>query len=135
MLSFDSEGGLLTVTFSAELYLSRRMDLTLTQLTRSVGDQKTACYEKITLELQRSLDHFDRHFHFITLSKLLLAPLSGEGPGLAAYLSSNLYIAVETFGLDAILDISKVPELRAPDVQQRFFLALGAALRVEEKVL
>lgn len=135
LLSFDSEGGLLTVTFSGELYLSRRIDVTLTQLTQAAGDEKTAVYDKITLELQRSLDHFDRQFHFITLAKLLLAPLAGEGAGLQAYLAANLYMPVESFSLDAILDIAKVPELTALDAQQCYFLTLGAALRVEEKAL
>jgi MSHA biogenesis protein MshI len=135
LLSFDTDGGLLTITYSGELYLTRRMDVTLAQLTQAGGEQKTACYEKIALELQRSLDHFDRHYHFITLSKLLLAPLPGEGPGLANYLSANLYMPVETFGLETILDIGKVPELKTPDMQQRYFLTLGAALRVEEKAL
>src|SRR5438067_7603301 len=32
MLSFDADGGLLTVTFKAELYLARRIDVTLEQL-------------------------------------------------------------------------------------------------------
>jgi hypothetical protein len=34
-----------------------------------------------------------------------------------------------------VLDLAKVPELLAPAQQQRHFLALGAALRLEEKVL
>jgi MSHA biogenesis protein MshI len=135
MLSFDSDGGLLTVTFSGELYLSRKIDVTLTQLAQAIGEQKTACYDKITLELQRSLDHFDRHYHFITLAKLLLAPMVDEGVGLQEYLAANLYMPVESFSLDAVLDITKVPELKTLDVQQRYFLTLGAALRFEEKVL
>jgi MSHA biogenesis protein MshI len=46
-----------------------------------------------------------------------------------------LYIPVDTFKLETILDLSKVPELKATDMQQRYFLTLGAALRLEEKVL
>jgi MSHA biogenesis protein MshI len=135
LLSFDSDGGLLTVTFSGELYLSRRIDVTPTQLAEADGEQKTAVYDKITLELQRSLDHFDRQYHFIALAKLLLAPLGDEGVGLQEYLAANLYMPVESFSLDAILDIAKVPELKSLDMQQQYFLTLGAALRVEGKVL
>jgi MSHA biogenesis protein MshI len=135
MLFFDNDGGLLTVTYATELYLSRRIDVTLSQLTNVSGDERISLFDKITLELQRSLDHFDRQFHFITLSKLLLAPLGDAVQGLQEYLGSNLYVPVESFTLDAVLDLSKVPDLRSVDAQQCFFFTLGAALRVEEKVL
>lgn len=135
LLSFDAAGGLLTVTFAGELYLSRRIEVTFAQLLQSDVEQKNTCYERITLELQRSLDHFDRQYHFIAISKLVLAPLAAAGHGLKDYLAANLYIPVETLNLDAVLDISKVPELKAPEAQQRHFMALGAALRHEEKLL
>lgn len=135
MLFFDNEGGLLTVTYGAELYLSRRIDVTLVQLSNAEGEDRISLFDKITLELQRSLDHFDRQFHFITLSKLFLAPSGDSGQSLEAYLSSNLYVPVESFTLDAVLDFSKVPDLRNADAQQCYFYTLGAALRVEEKVL
>ncbi|MEG0884915.1 MAG: agglutinin biogenesis protein MshI, partial [Janthinobacterium sp.] len=54
MLSFDGEGGLLTVTFDGELYLARRIDVTVTQLADASDTQRQQCYDKITLELQRS---------------------------------------------------------------------------------
>ncbi|MEO7495928.1 MAG: pilus assembly protein PilM [Massilia sp.] len=131
MLSFDADGGLLTVTYKAELYLARRIDLTLDQLLDSDYDRKHVCYDKITLELQRSLDHFERQYSFISISKLVLAPTGATG--LDEYLSSNLYTKVETLDLAGVLDIAAVPELAAPAVQQRFFLALGAALRREDQ--
>lgn len=133
-LSFDVEGGLLTVTFGGELYLSRRVDIPVAQLTQGDTDQKTACYERVTLELQRSLDHFERQYHFIALAKLVLAPFE-EGAGLQNYLASNLYMSVETLNLESIIDLSKVPELKSPSEQQRYLMTIGAALRLEEKAL
>ena len=134
LLSFDAEGGLLTVTFSGELYLSRRIDVTLTQLHEPDSEQKNACYDRITLELQRSLDHFDRQYHFITLAKLVLAPLGDAGSGLREYLATNMYVPVEELNLGTVLDLSKIPVLKEPATQQRCFLGLGAALRSEERV-
>lgn len=131
MLSFGADGGLLTVTFNGELYLSRRIDVTLDQLLDSDHERKHAHYDKITLELQRSLDHFDRQYNFINVVKLVLAPTGASG--LDEYLSSNLYTKVETLDLASVLDLSAVPELVAAAQQQKFFLALGAALRHEEK--
>jgi MSHA biogenesis protein MshI len=133
MLSFHADGGLLTVTFNGELYLSRRIDVTLAQLLEADSEKQLACHNKITLELQRSLDHFDRQFHFITIAKLMLAP-SGA-PGLHEYLASNVYMPVEAFELSDVLDLGQQPELRDETEQQRFFLVLGAALRHEEVVL
>lgn len=135
LLSFDADGGLLTVTYTGELYLSRRIDVTLPQLVQSDADHKIAFHEKITLELQRSLDHFDRQYHSIAISKLILAPLGDDSSGLPEYLSANLYLPVETLNLETILDIAKVPELKSLAAQQSYFMALGTALRQEEKVL
>ena len=135
MLSFDESGGLLTVTYKAELYLARRIDVSLPQLAGASGEQKTALHEKITLELQRSLDHFDRQYHFITVAKLLLAPMGAENAPLQASLKENFYTPVDSFDLDGVLDLSKVPDLKTSSMQQHYFFALGAALRLEEAVL
>jgi len=133
LLSFDEDGGLLTVSFKGELYLSRRIDVTLEQLLDPDHDRKHGRFEKITLELQRSLDHFDRQFHFINVARLLLAPSAITG--LEEYLSSNLYTPVARFGLAEVFDLSGVPDLAGPDIEQQLFIALGAALRFEETVL
>lgn len=135
LLSFDASGGLLTVTFSGELYLARRIDVTLQQLQQAEGEQKNTCYDRVTLELQRSFDHFDRQYRFIALSKLMLSPLGDAGAGLQEYLIANLYVPVEMLMLQAVMDISKVPELKQLENQQRYFLTLGAALRYEEIAL
>jgi MSHA biogenesis protein MshI len=130
MLSFDGDGGLLTITFKGELYLSRRIDAPLEQLMESDPDRLQNVFDKITLELQRSLDHFDRQFHYVNVLKLLLAPTGAQG--LHAYLAANLYMPVEPMTLDQVFDLSKAPELQDATQQQRFFLTLGAALRHEE---
>lgn len=135
LLSFDANGGLLTLTFSGELYLSRRIDVKLPQLLQADANQKKACYDRITLELQRSLDHFDRQYHFIALAKFALAPIGDASAGLQEHLATNLYIPVEALNLESVLDISKAPELLSLEAQQRYFMTLGAALRHEEKAL
>jgi MSHA biogenesis protein MshI len=124
----------LTVTFSGELYLSRRIDVSMTQLLRSDAEQRATCYDRITLELQRSLDHFDRQYHFIAIAKLVIAPF-GDAAGLRDYLATNLYVAVELLDLETVFDLSRTPDLRSPELQQRYFLALGTALRHEETAL
>ncbi|WP_307155902.1 type IV pilus biogenesis protein PilM [Duganella sp. Leaf126] len=133
MLSFDTDGGLLTITFKGELYLSRRIDVTIAQLLEPDTDQQQICFDKITLELQRSLDHFDRQFNYVNVNKLLLAPIGASG--LHAYLAANLYTPVEAMALEDVFDLSRVPALQDVAQQHRCFLTLGAALRHEEVVL
>jgi MSHA biogenesis protein MshI len=130
MLSFGEDGGLLTVSWRAELYLSRRIDVTLAQLLDADQERRHQSFDKITLELQRSLDNFDRQFSFISVAKLVLAPTGADG--LQEYLAGNLYTKVETLDLGQVLDLASIPELGEPARQQRFFVAIGAALRSEE---
>lgn len=131
MLSFGHDGGLLTVSYNAELYLSRRIDITLEQLLDPDHERKHQSFERITLELQRSLDHFERQFSFISVSKLVLAP--SPVSGLDEYLSSHLYMQVESLDLAQLFDLSRAPALADKALQQRFFLPLGAALRQSQR--
>jgi MSHA biogenesis protein MshI len=131
MLSFNEDGGLLTVSWRAELYLSRRIDVTLAQLLEADLERRHQSFDKITLELQRSLDNFERQFSFISVAKLVLAPSGADG--LQDYLASNLYTRVETLDLGQVLDVEGIPELADATRQQRFFVAIGAALRSEEE--
>jgi MSHA biogenesis protein MshI len=130
MLCFGSDGGLLTVSYRGELFLSRRLDVTLEQLLETEHERKHSSFDKITLELQRSLDHFERQFSFISVSRLVLGPSAIVG--LDEYLSSNLYMPIDTLDLATVFDLGQVPSLADKQLQQRFFLALGAACRDEE---
>lgn len=130
MLSFGDDGGLLTVSYRGELYLSRRFDVTLAQLLEPDHERKHQTFDKITLELQRSLDHFERQYSFISIAKLVLGP--SPVTGLDDYLSSNLYTPVETLDLATLFDLSRTPGLADLAQQQQYFLAIGAALREGE---
>jgi MSHA biogenesis protein MshI len=133
MLSFGEEGGLLTVSYRGELYLTRRIDLALEQLLDEDIERRNAAFDRVTLELQRSLDNFERQYSFISVAKLVLAPSPVKG--LDEYLSSNLYTPVDTLDLATLFDFERAPELADALVQQRFLVPLGAALRHEETVL
>jgi MSHA biogenesis protein MshI len=130
MLSFSDEGGLLTFSARGELYLSRRIEITLDQLIDAFQEMRHQLFERIALELQRSLDHFDRQFSYIPVARLLLAPLPEE-LGLDAYLKTNLSAPVEAVNLGDVLDFHEVPELRETTEQMMRWKTLGTALRVE----
>ncbi|MGD8476028.1 MAG: agglutinin biogenesis protein MshI [Burkholderiales bacterium] len=130
MLSMNAQRGLLTFTAQAELYLARSIDVGLSQLQQAHAEMRDQLLDRIVLEIQRSLDHFDRQFSHLPVSKLVLAPLP-EDPGLLARLSSSLDVDVELARLEDRIDISRVPELASPAMQADQFLTIGAALREE----
>nr|WP_315481380.1 agglutinin biogenesis protein MshI [uncultured Undibacterium sp.] len=131
MLSFDAQGGLLTVTYGGELYLSRRLDISTKDLDSQSLQERDASFERISLELQRSLDHFDRQHNYITTAKLVVAPLGEVAIFLQQYLSSNMYLPVEILDLAQLVNIDKIPELKSAERQRIFLSVIGAALRQE----
>ena len=132
MLTFDPAGGLFTLSFKGELYLARRLDLTWSQLVAAQESQRQAYFQRICVELQRSLDHFERQYENITLSELLLGPLP-EDIGLEAFLNSQLYLPLRQVNLADALEFAG--DDLSVDKQWQLFHVLGAALRVEAKAL
>lgn len=135
LISFDATGTLLTITTGGELCLARRLDTTSGQIHHADASQRAMHHERVALEIQRSLDHFNRQFTWTTVSLLAVAPFETNDDALIAFLADNLDVKVEAFRLETVLDISQVPELKQSAVQFRFFSALGLALRHEEKAL
>lgn len=130
LLSLTAERGLLTFTAGGELYMARSIDVGLSALRRAQGELRDQLLERVLLEVQRSLDHFDRQFSYLPASKLVLAPLPDD-VGLQARLSEGLDVEVEAMRLQDCIDISRVPELTSRAVQADQFLTIGAALRDE----
>jgi MSHA biogenesis protein MshI len=130
MVAFYEKEGMLTFTRDGELYLARRIDITLAQLGDPDLDRRNQYFERVALELQRSLDHFDRQYHYVPVSKLLLAPLP-PGISLHEYLVPIVSIPVETIDLATVLEFPLIPELKHPERQSQCMAAIGAALRDE----
>jgi len=124
---------LLTINFRGELYLARRIDAGADQLLAEAPAQRDEAMSRILLELQRSLDHLDRQFPFVTMAKLLVGPEPRE-TGLAAHLSANLGVAVAQVRLQDVIDFSPGVEPEG-EAAWRLFHVLGAALRNETKKL
>jgi len=131
MLSFNEYGGMLTFTYKGELYASRRIEVTLNQLVESDADHRQRYIERIGLELQRSLDLFDRQYSTISLKQLLLTPVPGV-PELHQYLSTNLDTPVALLDLAHAVDFSTAPELEGAARQAQCLQTIGVALRSEQ---
>ena len=130
-LRIDESGMMLTLTFHGELIAVRRGDMTTQQLNADDAEQRARVRERLVLELQRSLDNFDRQYSHMPVSKVILACYPAVDK-LAAELSENVYVPVSAMDLAPVMNFPAVPELRDPQCQARNLLALGAALRSGE---
>ena len=130
-LRLDENGMMLTLTFHGELIAVRRGDMTTQQLNADDAEQRARVRERLVLELQRSLDNFDRQYSHMPVSKVVLACYPAVDR-LVAELSENVYVPVSAMDLAPVMNFPAVPELRDPQCQARNLLALGAALRSGE---
>jgi len=121
-LSFDGEDGLLTITAAGELYVCRRLD----------GQRRA--FDRVLIEVQRSLDHFERNFSQLAVERVLLAPMP-ESEALVAHLATHLQLPVASMDLSEVMDLPAVFEAAPAEAQARWFRLIGAGLRVEGAVL
>jgi len=121
---------LLTFTCRGELYQHRRIDVSIAGLSSAFPDQRAGVYERLVLELQRSLDHFDRQFHDVAVAKLVVAPVPGA-EDLGEHLAANLDLPVELLFLSEIMDFPHAPDLHEPLRQAQCLPLIGAAMRQE----
>jgi MSHA biogenesis protein MshI len=139
LLALNERGGLLTFSCGGELYQHRRIDITLASLRGAASEQRESVemqlesespYERLVVELQRSLDYFERQFPRVTLAKLVVTPVVGADD-LRPFLVNRLDIPVELLYLSQVMDFPDVVELHEPARQAQRVDAIGAALRME----
>jgi MSHA biogenesis protein MshI len=133
-LTFDAHGGLITVNFNGELYLSRRLDVTAAQLEEPDEDARTRLFERVLVETQRSLDHCERTYPFFALGRLLVGPLPGDA-GLREHLAANLYLPAEALELAQLVRLPAAAASWSSAEQAKWLKLIGAGLRVEKKAL
>src|SRR4051812_20487825 len=128
---FAEQWGLLTINYRGELYLARRFDIGLQQVTGDPAAVEGAL-ERVAVEIQRPLDHFDRQFRSIPVAKLLVAPTPAETT-VAAFLKERIGIEAQDIDLREALAFDDAGPER--ETQWRLFHHFGAALRHETKAL
>jgi MSHA biogenesis protein MshI len=142
-LTFDADGALITVSFRGELYLSRRLDVTTDQVVDSVGkyraqgddsllleddDGRGQLFERVLVEVQRSLDACERTYPFFSVGRVLLGSVPEEA-GLLAHLAGNLYLPVEPLDLEGVMRLPKASAAWPPAERGRWLKLIGAGLR------
>ena len=128
LLHIGQADGLLVITHGGELLMARHLDTGAGALVSAEEHERQAAFDRIGLELQRTLDGFDRTIHHVVLARLLVAPAPGAD-ALCAHVRELLYVPVETLDLQGALDLSAVPALADPAVLNHHLRAIDAALR------
>lgn len=129
LLYLGEASGLLTISAHQELCFARRIGV-------GVGAGGTLAQEaldRLLLELQRTLDHFDRQFRHIALGKLVVGPEPRDS-NIVSFLDTRLEIDVAPVRLREVLDFGPQVEL-AREAEWRLFHLVGASLRQETKVV
>lgn len=130
LLAFDGNGGLMTFTAGGELFLSRRIEISPGQLQDVNENLRQQCMDRVELELQRSIDYFDRQFNHLSVNRILVC--APDSTGLTEFLNAIMGDRVEKLDLSQVMDIGAVAELADSEFVAHALPALGAALRYEE---
>ncbi len=122
LLSFTKSGALLTFTFEGEVCNARFIEIS--------DANSPSSFEKISLELQRSLDGFEAKFRHVFIKKLLVAPFDLREQ-FCEHLRESIYTKVETFELEDIFEFAPNVDIGSMARQASFLPVLGAAMRDE----
>ncbi|GAB2902702.1 hypothetical protein GCM10027046_34870 [Uliginosibacterium flavum] len=131
LLSITPSGCLLTASRAGELYFTRNFELSTLNLS-AVPAMRRDQFDRLVLELQRSLDVLDHQFSFLSVSALWIAPFA-HGEELLSLLIENLYLPVKAINLTEVFDCTRCPLPTDSDQQAALFHALGMALRDMEE--
>lgn len=125
LVYFGLNLGLLTISHGAELYLTRRLELGVEELAEDTDAAEGGAHDRVVLEIQRTLDHFERQFRNLAVGKLLLAP-TGRPTRLRETLTERFEMPVQQIDLSEVLSFAQKPD---EELQWRLFHHFGAALR------
>jgi len=139
MIYLTRNRGLVVVARQSTLYFARTLDPGYEYLNQSIPGpenddpqsnnlQNNAAFDRLVLEIQRSLDYYDRYFSQPPVAGLVLAPMEVPVPGLAEYLNSALGLPARHLDINEIVDCdTPLSESR----QAHCLPAIGAVLREE----
>lgn len=142
MIYLTRERGLIVVTRQSTLYFARTLDIGYDYLNQAASDSSglslegsletamgsNGAFDQLVLEVQRSLDYYDRYFVQPPVAGLVLAPMEVPVPGLDDYLHQALGLSVRYLDISEVVDCAQ--PLSAAE-QAHCLPAIGAALRQE----
>ena len=118
--------GVVVFCKNKQLYFSRRLELGLDDLDKSQSN-----LESLALEIQRSIDYFDRHFTAINMAGVTVLPSFGVCHHVAKYLDKNLSMSCDVADLNQDIEWCAEPVSTA---SHNVLIALGTALREQGEI-
>lgn len=127
LVTLGATGVTTTFTFRGELYLDRFIAQPLEEVLDDEPAKQLRFMDRIATQVYQSMDLLGRNFPFINVGRIVV----GAAPGLdiASHLRGKLPVPVDALDLSQVLNLDAVPELRKPEMQSRYVVAIGAALR------
>ena len=132
LIALGEDFAQLTLTCRGVLYIARRIDLG----HRTEGPPGEAAVDidvtSLALEVQRSLDYYESHFHRPAIAEVVIASGDVRAERLLGDLSAATGHSVTLLEVQDLFDVADGIE---PDTRWPGLLALGAALRSERSRL
>jgi MSHA biogenesis protein MshI len=114
-------------------YLARQMSLSAAHRSAAGGDAGPSLDSAaVVLELQRSLDYYERHFDQPPITRIAISPGGPHAQVLATDLSRDTGLDVTVLDLNSVLSCTQPLD---PAIQEACVMAVGAALREERRTL
>ena len=129
LVAFCDDEVRISFNWQRELYMDRL--IAEPSVHDETPERRAAAFERIQLQVQRSLDAVRANYPFMQGARIVLA---GAPEGFADQLKTSLFDPVDELSPDALFDLSHVAELRDPRVFMRYFHAIGVALREREDI-
>ncbi|MDH3326507.1 MAG: hypothetical protein OEM38_07310 [Gammaproteobacteria bacterium] len=124
-LWLSSEHGKILFFSDDNLHLIRNIDIGFNAITNNLNGM-----ENIALEVQRSIDYFERHYNQIPISNLLLMPIGLESSGFEKFLKQNLSLSCHKYEIEK--HIKGLDNIDAAKLS-KFLLTIGLGLRQEQR--
>ena len=112
-------------------YLARHVDLSAGSDKAGQGQERINA-ASVVLELQRSLDYYERHFDQPPITRIAVSPAGARADELARELGRETGFEVGTLDLNTLMSCAAPVEA---STQASCLLAVGAALREEHRSL
>ena len=132
LLHLSATSAAIVLTRGPTFYFARQMELRPGAGSGAPDAPDAPDAAAIMLELQRSLDYYERHFDQPPITRVVLAPADARSAALAHELKSESGLEVELLDLNERL---RCREPLSPQLQSAALLAVGAALREEHRSL
>jgi MSHA biogenesis protein MshI len=130
-LYFSPHQCLITLTRQSTLYLTRTIDFGFLDLQENASNPH-ALSNRLALEIQRSMDYYEQHFHQAPIRMIALLPMPVTLYGLDDALQQTLGLSTRIVTLADVIDCEQEP---GQADAASCLLAVGSALRTEARAL